>query len=334
MELVVLEGKLSFDPRPIQFLLSNFFVKSQFVTRLNRLFTVFLAAFLLLTQSCAAEAEKLPGKIVFRTDRFGEWVICTLVDGKIKRVYDRGGNPKWSPDARKIAIAQHSRDWAGIIVFDENTKSETRYPTEWGPFLLDWLPDAQAIVFSSDRRFGGKQETGNVFRFDLNAKTTTQLTFFDDGKSIGRFALSPDGKKMVFMRYRFQRPDRQFYIGNSDGSNLKELELIKPFDPDWSPDGKKIVYTSHSFQGKETGRRVLSIYDFESNEEKIILEEKEGQIVADRPVFSPDGTQILFSRWSGLFLVNIDGTGLKTILPPKRLSVDESSSDVEPDWTA
>lgn len=307
---------------------------------MKKIFPFMLIILCLLTQSCSAEGEKLPGKIVFTSDRVdGRIGTCTLINGKVQKIYHKGGNPHWSLGGEDLLIVRGDKEFRGFVVISPNGKNEIRYPTTSNLYLVAWLPGRNSIVFGSapsrEEIIDNKPFTSNLFLYHLKTKAIVQLTNLNDNREISALAVSPDGKKMVFCRKPFDlsvaSEKWEFYIANTDGSDLQMLN-IEPLDPSWSHDGKKIVYTTGVFESKKVGHGVMCIYDFETKKERLILDFEKGR-GGDSPVFSPDGKQILFSGGSGLYVVNIDGTGLRTVLPPKDLETFQSH-DTSPDWTS
>jgi Tol biopolymer transport system component len=103
--------------------------------------------------------------------------------------------------------------------------------------------------------------------------------------------------------------------------------------PKWSPDGQWITYGAFDPQTQDWADFSTSIWVMRSDGSDARRVTHDGFDV--EPVFSPDGSQILFGRIMGdsptgqleaLYVVNTDGTGLREIVPA-RAGVEH------PDWS-
>ena len=111
-----------------------------------------------------------------------------------------------------------------------------------------------------------------------------------------------------------------------DGSNPEQLTK----DPEdatqatWCPDGKKVAYVAGPrMQGK------IKIMDADGENCHLLFE---GEGPQRTPQWSPDGKQIVFSMRSkdhnnwNIFVINVDGTGLKNLTDSTRFAADPSWS--------
>src|SRR3954469_12267449 len=100
-------------------------------------------------------------------------------------------------------------------------------------------------------------------------------------------ALSPDGKRIVFMSDR--DGDIEIYAMNADGSSPQRLTHSPGRDahPEWSPDGTKIYFQSP----RETPVPQVFVMNADGNEQKRLTNNKGFTGV---PLPSPDGKKILY----------------------------------------
>ena len=171
------------------------------------------------------------------------------------------------------------------------------------------------IAFSSER--DGIRE---IYVVDPDSNNQTRITYnsvVDDHPT-----WSPDGRKIAFVS---ERPAGGFaiFIMNADGTNKTEITPISysiwdhwSWSMSWSPDGNRIAFQDdgHIFVVNVDG----------SGRKNLTADNPHGGAM---PVWSPDGSKILFSSWT-LHTINPDGTNLTPLQNGGANGYEDS-----PDWS-
>jgi TolB protein len=150
-------------------------------------------------------------------------------------------------------------------------------------------------------------------------------------------AVSPDGKQVALCSSR--SGVFEIWVMDHNGKDLRQLTDLGGFAifPDWSPDGRHIVF---DWAAGDPGLTDLYVVDTVTGEVRLLHEEV-GDVQTGYPVWSPDGTQVLFVRqeirWhEDGFPEPVDGqlwvldvaSGEAT-----RLTSDDTLKDQTPDWS-
>lgn len=104
--------------------------------------------------------------------------------------------------------------------------------------------------------------------------------------------LSPDGANVVWTRTRVEGSEDVFELLHSRGSDPEPVVLLLDHcatDPAFSPDGQRVAYLS----GAIDGPRQVALLDLATGATKELTSLPQG--VADRPLWSPDGSTIAFT---------------------------------------
>ena len=113
------------------------------------------------------------------------------------------------------------------------------------------------------------------------------------------------------------------WMANADGSNPRKI--TEGNGPDLSPNGARIAFHTNGGDEKELVRQI-AVVDPGTKKTKIFKDEIPSRN-CQRAIWSPDGSQILFSIWTDndwhLALINADGSGFRYVkkTAPKGLSL-------------
>jgi Tol biopolymer transport system component len=148
-------------------------------------------------------------------------------------------------------------------------------------------------------------------------------------------ALSPDGKRMVFLSSRSRLSIDMYLADVATGKVIRQLTktagdphfdslMFLASSGDWAPDNKRFVFSALS-----KGQPVLDVIDVDTGKQLLEHEFPEiGEIF--NPAWSPNGQQIVFSGLKGgvldLFLFDLN-TSMLTQL------TDDPFADSDPEWS-
>jgi serine/threonine protein kinase len=201
-------------------------------------------------------------------------------------------NPVWSPDGKFLYFAS---DRSGNMNFWRVALDE-----ETGKVLSEPEAVVTPSKFSSHLSFSrngnrmiyvqtNNQSNIQAAEFDVNKERVVGEPFWitRGDRQIVRPELSADGKQFVMRVPRRTQDD--IVILSRDGTNSRDLTNDKFFDryPRWSPDGKKVAFVSD-----RSG--VYEIWMIDADGTNLRQATFSGQAGTSFPLFSPDGTQLLF----------------------------------------
>lgn len=149
---------------------------------------------------------------------------------------------------------ENYEDPNSLVIFDREYNSYKTIDKKASRFssFINWSSDDSKIVYS-------KYE--NIYLYDFQLDSVIQLT---DSENNFAPSFSPNGQKISFMH------EKDFYVMDTDGTNMKLLVSDKVGRYHWSPDGDKIV-----FQGTdEFNSSQIFIMDSEGNEIKKLTDSR------------------------------------------------------------
>jgi Tol biopolymer transport system component len=216
-------------------------------------------------------------------------------DGKAQQFLTTGSSATWSPDGRRIAF--HA------------SASGRGTPINGQPGAATYDSD----IFVAN--VGDLLDRGPGHRTNI----TNSPGLIDSDAD-----WSPDGTQIAFTIQPVSVTDPtkaggppKLYIMNADGTGSRQLLLDNPgrseVGPDWSPDGKHIAFTSRMPGAPSLEICVTTPDGSQPLQLTDVSPDPAVGPTAAGPIWSPDGTQILFQREGNgtgqtLWVMNADGT--------------------------
>ena len=174
------------------------------------------------------------------------------------------------------------------------------------------------------------QSTAAIFSANADGSDVRQLTHPNFGEQDSFPDWSPDGSKILFA-HQDVNTTSDVWVMNADGTDPRQLTHCTGVCNGaqwgrWSPDGSKILYSVADNPIRPDGNasaEALWIMNADGSHPVQITHPPLPTSIADNaPAWSPDGKQIIFARNhlmgqsfddQALFLINLDGSGLKQL---------------------
>jgi TolB protein len=247
-----------------------------------------------------------------------------------------------SPDGRTVVFTRYGPDSSNVFVVDVDGTDLREVDTAscvkpcGGDEDVSWSPDGTQLAVTRDL-FDAFPLTSastpyNVALWLMHADGSGahQVTLkgrvcnkvCPGGAQDNRAAWSPDGKRLVFVRDSYTKPE-QFGIFTMalDGSDLRRVTpaTMNADDPAWSPDGTLIAFQSPEEPADGVEQDVYTIHPDGTGLTKLTGELGMGS--SNGASWSPDGKHIVFAHLpstdgaSDLFVMDRDGSDAHLLLP-------------------
>ena len=195
-----------------------------------------------------------------------------------------------SPDAKYILSLMRENGLASLWLRNIPTNSNTQVqpPADVYYNALNFSPDGNYFYFG--RSDPGNPELKFLYRAPLLGGTPQKLASDVDSN----VTLSPDGKKLAFVRFDNPEPGKYRLIMQPvDGGGGETVLASGPdseglFSPAWSPDGKTIICVQR--HATDVWTSVVSI-DVASGRKKVLFSSNE--VFFASPTWFPDGSGLL-----------------------------------------
>ncbi len=201
-----------------------------------------------------------------------------------------------------------------------------------------WSPSAARLTCESwDDTNAGRNGLYTISARD--GRIVRRLTRNPFGATDIPGSYSPDGNRIVFVRFRGEEDAIGLYVVHADGQGLRRIESAgRRLNPgaDWSSRGNLIAFSRHV-----TADARGSLWIVRADGSGLRHVDPEGldcggdvddpqDVGCHAPVWSPDGTRVAFAAGNDavgydIYTVNTDGTGLT------RLTTTGAD---DPDWSA
>ncbi|MCZ6632129.1 MAG: hypothetical protein O7G87_01895 [bacterium] len=156
-------------------------------------------------------------------------------------------HPNYSPDGKKVAfVTNNDHDyWITELKVKDLTTQKVTKVAERVDNRFSWSSDSDELIYIKSQ--GGRWD---IFTYNLTTKKEKRITIRLGGKDP---ALSPDGKKIVFVSH--DDGTMNLALVNTDGTDIQLLTKYNDgtqiYGPKWSPDGKQILFSIYENEDRD-----------------------------------------------------------------------------------
>jgi TolB protein len=280
-----------------------------------------LALTLLLATPAWATYSGQNGRIAFTAMTTGTWQLYTMnPDGsEVFQVTNLPPSdnlawfPDYSPDGTRIVFCHDMTGAIELYVINVDGTGLTQLTSDGSENIFPrWSPDGTHIVFS--QLFSADFGYHHLVTMRADGTDRRQLTnrLWDDYQP----EYTTDGKHIIFSS-NVGGLVSALWIMDTNGAHQRRLTPapLEAGGADMAPDGTHMIFYSQQNTDRPTS---LWVADTDGTTLKRLTRPK--QLVAGNPVYSPDGTKILFNGGffseglvQHLFEMNPDGTNVTLI---------------------
>ncbi|UCD25489.1 MAG: serine/threonine-protein kinase, partial [Gemmatimonadota bacterium] len=236
------------------------------------------------------------------------WVIPTL-GGEATAIAANARMPAWSYDGSHLVYVETlPGQLSSLVVVSLDREERTVVFEDSSPYLAlyspTWSPDGNLLAVS--RSVGGN--AGEIWLVSVNGESPRRLSHDPPGVVAHDPVFTPDGEGIVYSSNRAGTIN--LWLLPVDGG--EPVRLTTGGGPDEAPsianDGT-IAFVNSRW------RQRLLLFDLETNQQRTLHTHRD---FIWAPAFSPDGTEIAFSRnevdgsWH-IWIVGVDGQGIRRL---------------------
>jgi Tol biopolymer transport system component len=212
-------------------------------------------------------------------------------------------HPALSPDGNRIVFEALNQLWLASV---SGGKPEALTNDQFFKQSPAWSPDGKQIAFASD-----KAGTADIYVLDLATKTERRITAMNDSAEVEP-VWSPDGSKIAFLN----QEGATFLADLATGEVKRAVPAANhPGRPSFSGDGKALsMAVLRPYTGRyREGTNLIETVELATG--KITLTEPApyksiGTRGIDGPIYSPDGSRMLYVMDGYLYVRPVDANGV------------------------
>jgi TolB protein len=242
--------------------------------------------------------------------------LVNLAQGDAKLLRDNAAQPALAPSGNQLVYRDLDPLHLGLDILDLHTNKMHELTTHVEDSVPAWSPDAQQIVFASNKHGDRK--------WRIFAISPGEIRGEGEQWAFGQTPTwSPDGSQIAYHGCDERGDNCSVWVMKAGGFSPARL-TTHPSDtaPDWSPDGTQVAFVS-----ARAGGWKIYVVDVATGQEKQLTDHPAATDAA--PTWSPDGKQLAFlsdrdGAWTMYVLDIASGQVSKVIvtgnLPPDPVS--------------